>query len=65
MDQRDHFSKLNQTYRLLALCARAEGHPLFYEQLAHQVDGFDAWQELPAQAELHGITFGKRIFPFR
>ena len=56
MDQRDRFSKLNQTYRLLALCARAEGHPLFYEQLARQVDGFDAWQELPTQAELHGMA---------
>jgi hypothetical protein len=56
VDQSDRFSKLDQTYHLLALCARAEGHLLFYEQLARQVEGFDAWYELPAQAELHGMA---------
>lgn len=42
-------------YQLLALCARAEGHPAFYEQLAGQLRAFAAWDELPAQAELHGM----------
>ena len=56
MDQTARFSKLDQTYRLLALCAHAEGHPLFYDQLARQVEEFNAWQELPAQAELHGMA---------
>jgi len=46
---------MNQTYRLLALCARAEGHPLFYEQLNCQIEQFTAWDELPAQAEIFGI----------
>jgi hypothetical protein len=56
VDQSDRFSKLDQTYHLLALCARAEGHPLFYEKLARQVEEFNAWQELPAQAEIHGMA---------
>jgi hypothetical protein len=56
VDQSDRLSKLGQIYRFLALCARAEGHPLFYEQLARQVEEFNAWQELPAQAELHGMA---------
>jgi hypothetical protein len=48
-------TSLNQTYRLLALCARVERHPRFEEQLACQLRDFTAWDELPAQAELHGI----------
>lgn len=56
MDQTDHTSRINRIYRLLALCARAEGHPIFYEQLARQVEDFTDWQELPAQAELHGMA---------
>lgn len=55
MDQANHH-RMNQTYHLLALCARAEGHPRFYEQLSHQVEQFTAWDELPAQAELHGMA---------
>ena len=51
MDQ----TSLNQTYRLLALCARAEGHTLFYEQLNRLLLDFTAWDALPAQAELHGM----------
>ncbi len=47
---------MNQIHRLLALCARAEGHPVFYEQLARQIDRFTAWQELPSQAETHGMA---------
>jgi len=46
---------MSQTYRLLALCARAEGHPIFYEQLKNQVGQFTAWEELPAQAEIFGM----------
>jgi len=40
----------------LALCARAGGHPLFYKQLTRQTEGFTAWDELPAQAELHSVA---------
>ena len=47
---------MSQSYRLLALCARAEGHPVFYEQLARQINQFTAWQELPFEAELHGMA---------
>ena len=56
MDQTNDFSGIDQAYRLLALCARAEGHPIFYEQLARQINRFRAWQELPIQAELHGMA---------
>lgn len=55
MDQANH-RQMNQTYCLLALCARAEGHPTFYEQLENQVRTFTEWDELPAQAELHGMA---------
>jgi hypothetical protein len=47
---------IDPTYRLLSLCARAEGHPAFAEQLAAQAREFTAWQGLPAQAELHGMA---------
>jgi hypothetical protein len=56
VDSTDRPHSIGQTYRLLALCARAEGHPLFYERLASQLNQFDAWLELPAQAELHGMA---------
>ena len=56
MDPGNHHNDLDSTYRLLALCARAAGHPFFYEQLARQINQFTAWQELPAQAELHGMA---------
>lgn len=56
MDSTDRPHNIEQTYRLLALCARAEGHPLFYERLTSQLSQFDAWHELPAQAELHGMA---------
>lgn len=48
-------TSLNQTYRLMALCARVERHPRFDEQLACQLRDFSAWETLPAQAELHGM----------
>jgi hypothetical protein len=47
---------MNQSYRLLAFCARAEGFPAFYEQLICQLEQFTAWANLPAQAELHGMA---------
>lgn len=47
---------IDPTYRLLSLCARAEGHPEFKEQLKGQLDEFSAWQGLPAQAETHGMA---------
>jgi hypothetical protein len=56
VDQTDHFSGIDRIYRLLALCARVEGHPIFYEQLACQMEEFDDWDELPAQAEIHGMA---------
>lgn len=55
MDQTNN-SGIDQTYRLLALCARAESHPSMVEQLSRQVEVFTSWQELPAQAELHGMA---------
>lgn len=48
--------RVDQCYRLLALCARAEPHPLMDELLTRYVAGFSAWDELPAQAELHGMA---------
>ncbi|MCZ2127939.1 MAG: nucleotidyltransferase family protein [Anaerolineales bacterium] len=52
----DSTERIEPTYRLLALCARAEGHPIFYERLTSQLQRFNAWDELPAQAELHGMA---------
>jgi len=54
LDLEDH-QLMMQTYRLLALCARAEGHPTFYEELKYQIEEFTAWDKLPAQAETHGM----------
>lgn len=56
MDSRNASEQLNQIYCLLALCARAEGHHAFYKELIHQLRDFTAWEELPAQAELHGMA---------
>ncbi len=55
MDSKDDSAKLEQIYRLLALCARAEGHPVFYQELDPQINQFTAWQELPSEAEQHGM----------
>jgi hypothetical protein len=49
-------SRIDQTYRLLALCARAEGHPAFHQQLRAKVAAFTGWDELPSQAETHGMS---------
>ena len=47
---------LDSAYRLLALCARAEGHPAFYNQLKSPLREFSAWDSLPALAESHGMA---------
>lgn len=47
---------MHPTYRLLALCARAESHPAFKDELARQLHDFTDWNSLPALAELHGMA---------
>jgi len=49
-------SPISPAYRLLALCARAESHPAFDEELTRQLRGFTDWASLPAQAEIHGMS---------
>jgi len=44
------------TYPLLALCARAQGHPTQYQHLRQQAAKFADWSALPALAENHGLT---------
>ena len=56
MDQSEHSERLKETYRLLALCARARGDEAFYKELAERLASFRAWEELPVQAELHGMA---------
>ena len=56
MDQAADQSRLTQTYRLLATAAHPQGHPALYAQLAEQVHGFQAWDLLPDQAEIHGVA---------
>jgi hypothetical protein len=47
---------MNPAYRLLALCARAESHPAFEEELARHLREFTDWASLPAQAEMYGMA---------
>jgi Uncharacterised nucleotidyltransferase len=56
MDSKDASTKVDQTYRLLSLCARAQGHPAFYAELKQQIRVFTAWDELPARAEANGMS---------
>jgi hypothetical protein len=56
VDSEADAKRVDQTYRLLALCARAEGHAVFYEQLRAQLAAFTAWESLAPQAELHGMA---------
>lgn len=56
MDSKNIDYGISPTYRLLALCARAESHPQMVDQLSRQVEAFRQWDELPAQAELHGMA---------
>jgi len=44
------------TYTLLALCARAQGHPTQYQYLREQSAKLTDWNTLPTQAEKHGLT---------
>ncbi|MBN1218099.1 MAG: nucleotidyltransferase family protein [Anaerolineae bacterium] len=44
------------TFSLLALCARAQGHPTQYQQLRQQAATLILWNSLPAQAESHGLA---------
>jgi hypothetical protein len=44
------------SYALLALCARAQGHPTQYQHLREQAANRSDWRSLPAQAETHGLT---------
>ena len=44
------------TYRLLALCARAECNATHYEQLARRATQLTGWEGVPAQAEAHGMA---------
>jgi hypothetical protein len=55
MDSTNNRSGIDSTYRLLALCARAESHPAMLEQLSRQIEAFTHWDELPTQAEVHGM----------
>ncbi|WLE98911.1 MAG: nucleotidyltransferase family protein [Candidatus Electrothrix communis] len=41
---------------LLRLCARIEPHPLQQEMLAQACSGFQAWDDLIQQSEVHGIA---------
>jgi hypothetical protein len=50
----DH--KLASCYRLLALCARAESDPAMDALLIQAIEAFTAWEQMPAQAELHGMS---------
>lgn len=56
MDRTNNNNGIDQAYRLLALCARAEWHPLMAAQLSRQIEAFTSWHDLPAQAELHGMA---------
>jgi Uncharacterised nucleotidyltransferase len=56
MDRTNPPNGIDQAYRLLALCARSEGYPIFYKQLASQVEMFTSWQEFPAKAEFYGMS---------
>lgn len=55
MDQKNNHS-LTQCYRLLALCARAQPHANMDEQIKKFIHSFNAWDDLPQQAELHGMS---------
>jgi hypothetical protein len=44
-------SDTQSAYRLLALCARGEGFPAFYDTLREATQRFDQWELLPPLAE--------------
>lgn len=43
-------------YPLVALCARAQGHPTQSQHLREQAARLTDWNTLPTQAEAHGLT---------
>jgi hypothetical protein len=43
-------------YLLLALCARAQGHPTQYHHLRQRAAGLTDWSALPSLAERHGLA---------
>ncbi len=43
-------------FSVLALCARAQGHPTQYQLLREQAASLTDWNGLPIQAESHGLT---------
>lgn len=47
---------MKQSSIVLALCARSQGHPVFYDRLAGLLDKFEEWESLPAEAEKHGMA---------
>ena len=48
---------MNDTaYRLLALCARAQCDVTCYQHLAQEAARLREWEEVPAQAEAHGMA---------
>ncbi len=56
MDSQRVSSRIDPACRLLALCARVEGHSAFYEQVKDRARVFTGWKDLPAQAEAHGMA---------
>ena len=42
-------------YPLLALCARAQGHPTQSQQLREQALALQTWDHIPAQAKVYGL----------
>jgi len=43
-------------FPLLALCARAQGHPVQAALLREHAQALQQWDDLPAQAEAHGLV---------
>ena len=49
-------TQLENTYLLLALGARAQGHPTQYQQLSQHALALTAWDDVLVQAETHVLT---------
>ena len=48
-------TQLAEPFSLLALCARAQGHPAQYEQLQKHTQALSTWDDVLRQAEAHGL----------
>jgi hypothetical protein len=46
----------DRVYTLLALCARASGHPTQYKRLAHLAGQLASWEGVAERAESHGMA---------